>query len=221
MVANSWGNQDTSFRFLRKAPGSTTTDGAVTTQMVIDNTGNVGIGTTSPAGKLQVGALASGANGSINGASSPTRLIVNSAAEAALTLGYYSSGYGLDLWVSTPGLAPIYFDQRSKEAIIFRVGTASSPVEVMRINAYNSTAGNVTIAGTLTVNGNQAGAADHVFDDYDDIELLRKWRKGESLPFKTGDILNRDRLLRDTIIQLAKRVHELEKLVIQLTPQKR
>jgi len=96
-------------------------------------------------------------------------------------------------------------------------GSAGAPGEAIII----STSGNVTIAGTLTVNGDQTGAADHVFDDYDDVELLRKWRKGESLPFETGDMLNRDRLLRDTIIQLAARVHELEELVIQLTSQKR
>jgi len=61
--------------------------------------------------------------------------------------------------------------------------------------------GNVTMEGTLTVNGNQTGATDHVFDEYDDIALLRKWRRGEALPFAVGDVLNRDRLLRDTIIQ--------------------
>jgi len=112
----------------------------------------------------------------------------------------------------------------SGEAIYFRNGiTFRSPNSTN--DGYNSYMtlkdGNVTIAGTLTVNGNQTGAADHVFDDYDDIELLRKWRKGESLPFETGDILNRDRLLHDAVVQLAERVHELEELVIQLTPQKR
>jgi hypothetical protein len=71
--------------------------------------------------------------------------------------------------------------------------------------------GNAVVAGTLTVNGDQTGAADHVFDDYNDIDLLYKWRNGESLPFEKGDILNRDRLLRDTILQLEKRVSLLEK----------
>lgn len=69
------------------------------------------------------------------------------------------------------------------------------------------------ITGTLTVNGDQTGAADHVFDKYDDMALLEKWRAGEKLPFKTGDLLNRDRLLRDTIIQLSIRVAVLEKLL--------
>jgi len=61
--------------------------------------------------------------------------------------------------------------------------------------------GNMVLAGTLTVNGNQAGATDHVFDEHDDIALLRDWRQGKPLPFPLGDLLNRDRLLRDTIIQ--------------------
>jgi hypothetical protein len=60
----------------------------------------------------------------------------------------------------------------------------------------------VIVAGTLTVNGDQSGATDHVFDDYDDIELLRKWRNMQALPFAAGDMLNQDRLLRDAIIQL-------------------
>jgi hypothetical protein len=46
----------------------------------------------------------------------------------------------------------------------------------------------VIVAGTLTVNGDQSGATDHVFDDYDDIELLRKWRNKQALPFAAGDI---------------------------------
>lgn len=71
--------------------------------------------------------------------------------------------------------------------------------------------GNTIITGTLTVNGDQSGATDHVFDDYDDIVLLEKWRNGESLPFKRGDILNRDRLLRDAIIQQQKQINELIK----------
>jgi len=69
---------------------------------------------------------------------------------------------------------------------------------------------NVTMEGTLTVNGDQSGATDHVFDDYDDISLLEAWRQGDKLPFNTGDLLNRDRLLRDSIIQLNQRVCELE-----------
>lgn len=70
--------------------------------------------------------------------------------------------------------------------------------------------GDTIIEGTLTVNGDQTGATDHVFDDYDDILLLQKWRNGDELPFERGDILNRDRLLRDSIIQLNNKVESLD-----------
>jgi hypothetical protein len=70
---------------------------------------------------------------------------------------------------------------------------------------------NMVITGTLTVTGDQSGATDHVFDDYDDIELLRKWRTGEELPFERGDLLNQDRLLRDAIIQLQEQIDLIRK----------
>ena len=65
---------------------------------------------------------------------------------------------------------------------------------------WNSTG--LTVVGTLTVNGDQTGATDHVFDSYDDIELLKKWKSGDDLPFNKGEILNRDNLLRDSILQM-------------------
>jgi len=71
------------------------------------------------------------------------------------------------------------------------------------------TSQNVTIAGTLTVDGDQTGATDHVFDDFDDIALLYSWRKGEGLPFNAGDILNRDRLLRDAMLQFYEEQKEI------------
>lgn len=71
-------------------------------------------------------------------------------------------------------------------------------------------ANDTVVTGTLTVNGDQTGALDHVFDEYEDIELLEVWRAGGELPFETGDLLNRDRLLRDAIIQLNTRILELE-----------
>jgi len=97
--------------------------------------------------------------------------------------------------------------------------SANIPLE-FRGSAINFSTGNVTMAGTLTVNGDQTGATDHVFDDYDDIELLRKWRKGEKLPFEIGDILNRDRLLRDAIIQLEKRVTAIQELSAEVAANK-
>ena len=105
-------------------------------------TGNVSAplntsGTTqTKIGGLTLGALYNGANGGISGAVNPVRLIVNSSSTpSALTLGYYSAGYGLDLWVGTSGLAPVYFDNRNEDAIIFRRKTYSTPVESMRIDA--------------------------------------------------------------------------------------
>ena len=45
-------------------------------QNIFPSNGNVGINTTSPGYPLQIGTLYSGANGSINGASNPNRLII-------------------------------------------------------------------------------------------------------------------------------------------------
>jgi len=73
-----------------------------------------------------------------------------------------------------------------------------------------ATTGNTTVSGTLTVSGDQSGATDHVFDDFDDIKLLKDWRNGDPLPFHAGDLLNRDRLLRDAIIQQDRRIRSLE-----------
>ena len=106
------------------------------------------------AGGLTFGSLNGGnPNGGINGASNPLRLIVNNGLlEPALTLGYYSSGYGLDLWVGTSGLAPIYFDNRNEDAIIFRRKTYSTPVESMRIDANG-----LNVSGTIKASGGYVG----------------------------------------------------------------
>lgn len=163
----------------------TSADGAANIQerMRITQAGNVGIMTTGPQGTLHVSADNTSAG------------IFGSAVASAFVVWPTGSAPAL-IWGSGGAL---------------RFGTqtgwgAAGWSEKMRID----TNGNVTIAGTLTVNGNQAGAADFVFDEYNDIELLYKWREGEPLPFETGDMLNRDRLLRDTIIQLEKRIRELE-----------
>jgi hypothetical protein len=107
-------------------------------------------------------------------------------------------------------------DDRAYLQVYDRTGSAFKPVR-FRASAFTFDDGNATFGGTLTVNGNQAGATDHVFDDYDDMELLEKWRAGgKGLPFEIGDMLNRDRLLRDTIIQQHGAMNELEARVSQL-----
>ena len=100
------------------------------------------------------------------------------------------------------GTDDIYLSYGTSGALYMRSGN--------NVKFTLTAAGNCTIAGTLTVNGDQTGATDHVFDDYDDLSLLEKWRAGEELPFERGDMLNRDRLLRDTIIQQAEVINNLK-----------
>lgn len=97
-------------------------------------------------GNVTLGSLTSGGQGGINGASGTiNRAIVNCPypGASALTLGYYSSAYGLDIWVNGDGtgLAPAYIDQRNAEAIIFRRNTQGTAAESMRITG----SGNVGI----------------------------------------------------------------------------
>ena len=108
-----------------------------------------GIGTTNPDANLVIGSLNTAGKGGINGASGTiNRAIVNCPypGAAALTLAYYSSAYGLDIWVNGDGtgLAPVYIDQRQNEAIIFRRNTYSTAAESMRITS----GGNVNINNT-------------------------------------------------------------------------
>ncbi|MBI2273961.1 MAG: hypothetical protein HYU70_09210 [Bacteroidetes bacterium] len=117
--------------------------------------GYAGIGTINPGWPLQIGSLYNGLNGSINGAINPNRLVINNGlAEPSLTLGYYSAGYGLDLWVGTTGLSPVYFDNRNADAFIFRNRTYfSSPTELMRINSTGLGIGSDNPTQKLFVNG--------------------------------------------------------------------
>lgn len=137
--------------------------------MIIDNIGNVGIGTPSPGAKLHVvsGDIKLGLNAYgtsvapyISGGTIERQLTIFGAVNSpALSLEYYSTGYGADIWVGTTGLAPVYFDQRQNDSIIFRTKTSATPVEAMRITG----GGNVLINTTtdagykLDVNGSIRG----------------------------------------------------------------
>jgi len=131
-----------------------------TERLKITYAGNIGIGITNPDANLVIGNLNTAGKGSVNGASGTiNRLIVNCPypGASALTLAYYSSAYGLDIWVNGDGtgLAPIYFDQRQTEAIIFRRSTYGTAAESMRITGGGYVGiGTTSPTNTLQVNGN-------------------------------------------------------------------
>jgi hypothetical protein len=80
-----------------------------------------------------------------------------------LSLGHYSSSYGMDLWVDTAGLSPGYIDIRQNESLIFRKNTTSGTAsETMRIDSSgNLLVGTTSASGIITTSANvnsQAGA---------------------------------------------------------------
>ena len=155
--------------------------------------GFVGIGTGTPATALDVvGTITGNANFNLTGAGPQIQQAGSQILAADANTVYFGRSATL-----TGGMS-------------FQPGSASA----MTL----SSAGNLVVAGTLTVNGDQTGATDHVFDGSDDIELLEKWRNGKELPFATGDMLNRDRLLRDAIVQLHGRIEHIEKILEATRP---
>lgn len=181
-------------------------DGNENILFVNGGTNKVGIGTASPEGLLQITESGSAAL-SLPGTAADYTLIsrrdgavennnrvliaAGNAAQSILQFGDVNDG----------DIGAVTYDH-SDNSMILRTNNGT------RVTI--TSAGNVTVSGTLTVSGDQSGAADHVFDNYNDIALLEKWRAGKKLPFDTGDMLNRDRLLRDTIIQLHQRIKILE-----------
>jgi len=138
--------------------------------------GAVGIGVSTPQTQVHIHEASSG---------SSYLQITNT------TTGSGDASQGLAVGISAAEVAYLWNYENTNMIIGTNNGTAITI----------DTSQNVTIAGTLTVNGDQTGATDHVFDSYDDIALLYRWKQGEGLPFNAGDMLNRDRLLRDAILQ--------------------
>jgi hypothetical protein len=158
--------------------GGTETVSYIPLTLTTDNStngGRVGINNTNPDANLVIGNLNTYGKGTINGASGTiNRAIINCPypGASALTLAYYSSAYGLDIWVNGDGtgLAPAYIDQRNSEAIIFRRNTYGTAAETMRLTG----GGNVGIGASsllekLGVNGNihVEGVGNSIYFDTD------------------------------------------------------
>jgi hypothetical protein len=126
-------------------------------RMRITSAGDVGIGTSNPQAKFQVGVQTTASSIPVQGATIETQSIIAGALNSpVLSLGYYSNAYGMDLWVGTTGLAPGYIDIRNNEALIFRNNTrpSATPVETMRITAAGNVGiGNSSPASRLDVTG--------------------------------------------------------------------
>jgi hypothetical protein len=175
---------------------------ARTTGNIIFDAGDVGIGITNPGAKLEV-------NGYIFSTFTQAILKAEGSVSGALRIGHNAAISGQR-----------NFEIKTYDGLLRFASLNDAWSDFVTENMMTiDTAGNVITSGTLTVNGDQTGATDYVFDDYNDIELLQKWRNGESLPFETGDLLNRDRLLRDAIVQLETRVQELEEIVTKIIAQ--
>lgn len=168
--------------------------------------GNIGLGTATPSTKLEILTTVTGVALHIhsNTASNAVGINLDVVNTATITeLGFIVFSNAGD------SVAGIRANRASaNDAADLHLATqAASGTLTNRLTILST--GDATFSGILTVNGDQSGATDHVFDDYDDIELLYKWRNREGLPFNEGDLLNRDRLLRDAIIQLSKKLDRI------------
>lgn len=116
-----WGTSGSTFPFIISSyDGTSTSERARFT-----TTGNLGVGNAVQSNiNYQFGTNLVDSFGTIPNCTIDRRLGVSTATNSpVLSLGYYSSAYGLDLWVGTTGLSPCYIDVRQNEALIFRNNT--------------------------------------------------------------------------------------------------
>jgi hypothetical protein len=123
--------------------------GTFTQAMTLDASGNLGVGNTIQSNvNYQFGQSLTDSFGTIPNCTIGRRLGVSASPYSpVLSLGHYSSSYGMDLWVDTAGLSPGYIDIRQNESLIFRKNTTSgTATETMRIDS----SGNLLLGGTLS-----------------------------------------------------------------------
>ena len=131
------------------------------TLMNLNSAGNLGVGNSVQANvNYQFGTNLVDSFGTIPDCTIGRRLGVTGTTynSPVISLGYYSSAYGMDLWVGTTGLAPCYIDVRQNENLIFRNNTYTGTArETMRISSagglsigstVNPGAGNILLPGT-------------------------------------------------------------------------
>jgi len=174
-----------------------TTNNSGTPRLYIKTDGNVGIGTTSPGSLLHVvgGDVKVGLDGygtsvmpTIAGATVGRQIALFSSPNSpALSLEYFSSGYGMDLWVNTAGSIDSYIDTRDAgSSLRFRTQTAATPVDAMIIkNNGNVGIGTTAPGEKLDVQGNIAinNGGDIRLYDAGDTNWRLMFSSGSTTPF--------------------------------------
>jgi len=145
----------------------------------IDSSGNVGIGTSSPATSLHVN---SGANGEIlrlQGADAQLR--INNSTSNVMDIN--SSGSGDSLTLSTGDTAALTINSSQNATFSGSVGIGtSSPTTLLELKSTSATAG-------LSITGSNAHTSDINMGDTDDINIqrIRSDHSNNSLQFTTNN----------------------------------